>query len=136
MPPSPPFRLKIWQYNKADKELLQRSLSEFPWRETLNSNTNPNWEVATFNTGLLNTMPNFIPNRIVKIDPKDPPWITHNSKNMIKRQNRMYKNYKRHGYLNDDKVRVDKFREDCNLAVQTAKVNKSKHKSKVLLEDY
>ena len=33
----------------------------------------------------------------------------------------MYKNYKRHGHSNDDKVRGDKFREDFNLVVQTAK---------------
>ena len=32
----------------------------------------------------------------------------------------MYKNYKQYGYSIDDKVRGDKFREDCNLAVQIA----------------
>ena len=60
IPPSPAFRRKTWQYNKSDKELLQRSLSEFPWRDTLNSNTNPNWQIATFNTVLLNIMSNRI----------------------------------------------------------------------------
>ena len=74
IPPSPAFRRKIWHYNKADKELLQRSLREFPWRETLST--------------LLNIMSNFIPNKIVKIDPKNPPWITNNFKNIIKRQNK------------------------------------------------
>ena len=33
----------------------------------------------------------------------------------------MFKNYKRHGYLNADKIRVDQFRNECNLAVQVAK---------------
>ena len=33
----------------------------------------------------------------------------------------MYKNYKRHRYLNNDKIRVDEFREECNSAVQADK---------------
>ena len=65
-------------------------------------------------------MSNFILNKIVKIHLKDPPWIACNLRNMIKRQNRIYKNYKWHWYLNDD-IRVDKFQEDCNLSIQEAK---------------
>ena len=64
---------------------------------------------------------NFIPNKTLKIEPKDPPWITQDLKRMINRQNRMFKNDKRHGYLNPDKIRVDQFRNECNLAVQVAK---------------
>ena len=46
-----------------------------------------------------------------------PPWITPSLKSMIKRRNRMLKNYKRRGFKTDDKIRVNKFHEDCNLAV-------------------
>ena len=66
-------------------------------------------------------MSNFIPNKFIKIDPKDLPWITYNIKNMIKIQNRMFKIYRRHGYLNEDKIRADKFTEDWSLAVHAAK---------------
>ena len=31
------------------------------------------------------TLLNFIPNKITQIDPKDPPWITENLKNMLKK---------------------------------------------------
>ena len=40
---------------------------------------------------------------------------------MLKRQNRMYKNFKRHGFSEADRERVQRFREHCNQAVQTAK---------------
>ena len=85
----------------------------FPWANTLNSNTNPNWQVETFNT--------ILPNKTHKIEPKDPPWITQYLKSMINRENRMFKKYKRHGYLNAEKIRVDQFRNECNLAVEVAK---------------
>ena len=87
----------------------------------LNSNNDPNWQVNFFNQTFLNIMSNFIPNKTIKIDPKDPPWINCDLKNMLKRQNRMYKNFKRHGFSEADRDRVQRFREYCNQAVRTAK---------------
>ena len=60
---------------------------------------------------------------MIKVNPKDPPWIHKNLKNMLNRQQRLYRNYKRHGFKNEDKVRVDIFRTECSLAVQKAKEN-------------
>ena len=66
-------------------------------------------------------MGNFIPNKVIKIIPRDPPWIDNHLKTMLKQQQRLYRNYKRHGFKVEDKVRVDKFRDECNLAIQNAK---------------
>ena len=123
IPPAPAFHRKVWLYDRAQVELLQRSIAEFPWHDKLNSNLDPNWQVTTFNSILLNILSNYIPNKVVKIDPKDPPWITHDLKKMIKRQQRMYKNFKRHGYRDEDRARVQIFRDECNLCIQTAKEN-------------
>ena len=62
-----------------------------------------------------------MPNAQTKIEPRNPPWITGDINMMIKRQNRMFKNYKQHGFLEEDKIRVDKFRDDCNAAILEAK---------------
>ena len=41
---------------------------------------------------------------------------------MLNRKNRFFKNYKRHGYkLEEDKVRLDNFRKECQEAVENAK---------------
>ena len=32
----------------------------------------------------------------------------------------MFKNFKRHGYRNEDKIKDENFRNECNLAVQAA----------------
>ena len=66
-------------------------------------------------------MSNFIPHKVKKILPRDNPWITKPLKSMINRKNRLYKNYKRHGYQHHDKVRLDNFRWECQQAVEDAK---------------
>ena len=65
-------------------------------------------------------MANFIPNEIKRIIPRDPPWITKSLKTMLNRKNRFFKNYKRHGYKLEDKVRLDNFRKECQEAVENA----------------
>ena len=67
-------------------------------------------------------MANFIPNEIKRIIPRDPPWITKPLKTMLNRKNRFFKNYKRHGYKLEDKVRLDNFRKECQEAVENAKL--------------
>ena len=68
-------------------------------------------------------MTNYIPNEIKRIVPRDPPWITKLLKTMLKRKNRLFKNYKRHGYKPEDKVRLDNFRTECQEIAEVAKLN-------------
>ena len=42
---------------------------------------------------------------------------------MINRKNRLFNNYKRHGYKAQDKVRLDAFRIECQQAVETTKTS-------------
>ena len=121
IPPPLPFERKIWHFNRANAAAIKRSMINFPWAQHLNLNRDPNWQVKTFTEILLNIMSNFIPNEIKRFVPRDPPWITKPLKNMLNRKNRLYKSYKRHGYKEEDKVRLDLFRTECQKAVETAK---------------
>ena len=121
IPPPLPFQRKIWHYNRADSAAIKRSMINFPWQQHLNINTDTNWQVKTFTEIFLNIMSNFIPNEIKTFVPRDPPWITKPLKTMLKRKNRLYKSYKRHGYKEEDKVRLDTFRIECQQAVERAK---------------
>ena len=67
-------------------------------------------------------MSNFIPNETKRFVPRDPPWITKPLKTMLNRKNRLYKSYKRYGYKDEDKVRLDSFRIECQEAVNNAKL--------------
>ena len=98
-------------------------MTSFPWRQHLNVNTDPNWQVKTFTDTFLNIMSSFVPNEIKRFVPRNPPWITKPLKTMLNRKNRLLKNYKRHGYKAEDKVRIDGFRIECQQAVETAKLS-------------
>ena len=77
--------------------------------------------MKTFTDTILNITSNYVPNETKKMVPCDPPWITKQLKTMLNRKIRLFENYKKHGYIDDDKVRLDTFRNECQLAVVTAK---------------
>ena len=66
-------------------------------------------------------MSNFIPNETKRFALRDPPWITKPLKTMLKKKNRLFKNYQNHSYKEEDKVKVDAFRMECQIAVATSK---------------
>ena len=49
--------------------------------------------------------------------------MDNQTKSMLNRKNRLFKNYKSHGYKAADKVRLDAFRVECQQAVETAKLS-------------
>ena len=98
-------------------------MCRFPWVQHLNTNQDSNWQVQTFTNIFMNVMTNFIPNGIKRIVPCDPPWITKPLKTMLNRKNRLFKNYNKYWYKPEDKVRLDKFRKECQEAVEVAKLN-------------
>ena len=62
-------------------------------------------------------MLNFVPNNIIKVVPGDSPWITRSLKNMLNKQNRLFKD------KNSDENRVDNFRKECEMAINKSKEN-------------
>ena len=68
-------------------------------------------------------MSNLIPNETKRFVPRDPPWITKPLKTLLNKKNRFYKRYKRHGYKDEDKVRLDGFRVECQQAVESANLS-------------
>ena len=123
IPPPPPFERQIWDYESANVPLIRRAIMNFPWEFHFRLNDDPNWQVKTFTSILLDIMSNFIPSKLITINSKDPPWVTKSLKRMLSRQNRQYKNYKKHGFKREDKVYVDSFRKECEDAVHSAKEN-------------
>ena len=96
-------------------------MKNFPWGQHLSLNRDPNWQDKTFTDTFLNILTNFVPSETKRFVPRNPPWITRSLKNMLNRKNRLYKNYKKHRYKDDDKVRLDIFRCECHQAVEDAK---------------
>ena len=121
IPPPPPYERKIWHYDRANVEALKRSMNNYPWLQQLRLNADPNWQVKTFHEVFMNVISNFVPNEIRKITPRDPPWISKSLKTLLRKKNRLFEHYKKHGYRDEDKVRLEIFRTECQQAVQAAK---------------
>ena len=123
IPPPPPIERCVWHYTKANTEAIHRSMIHFPWAQHLSLNSDVSWQAKTFTEIFLNIMSNFIPNEVKRIIPRDPPWFTKPLKCMLKRKNRLFKNYKNHGYKEEDKLRLQTFQNECQQAVESAKLS-------------
>ena len=78
----------------------------------------PPGKFKTFIDTFGNIMSNFITYGTKISISRDPPWITKPLKTMPNRKNRLFNNYKRHGYKAEDKVRFDAFRIEFQQAVE------------------
>ena len=106
IPPPPPTERRIWHYNKANTAAIHGSMNNFPWVEHFSLNSDVNWQAKTFTDIVLNIISNFVPNEVKRIIPRDPPWFTKPLKAMLKRKNRLFNNYKKYGYKEEDKLRL------------------------------
>ena len=66
-------------------------------------------------------MSNIVPYKTWRIIPQDTPSITKSLTTRLKRINRPYKNYKRHGYREEDRIRLETSREECKIKVEYSK---------------
>ena len=102
-------------------------MTNFPWLQHLSLNRDPNWQVKTFTDIILNIMANFVPHETRNIIPRDSPWITRQLKTMLNRKNRFFRNYKRHGYKEGDRLRLGAFLAECQTAVEIAKITHTRN---------
>ena len=97
----PPYQRHVWNYAKANKDTILSALQNVDWHR-LFANKTVHQQVNLLNDIILNVFTNFVPNKAITCDDRDPPWINDNIKNKIRRKNSMYKNYKRNGKKTED----------------------------------
>ena len=78
----PPYKRTVCFNEKADPELIQRTINEFVWIRAL-SNISVDKKVCSFIKTLLNIIPNFIPHETIVCNNRDPPWINNKIKNKL-----------------------------------------------------
>ena len=90
---SPPsYKREIWHYNRAQVNLIKRSIQHFDWEAAFEGRRVED-QVELFNNTLLNIFRNFIPHETKKCSHKDPPWMNKEIKSALRRKNRLYKKY-------------------------------------------
>ena len=72
----------MWDFKRANISSIRKAIKMVDWQFMfLNKNTHE--QVAIFNDILMNIFSNYIPNKYVTIDNRDPPWMTEKIKNKI-----------------------------------------------------
>ena len=66
-----------------ETDLINRAIDQFDWIN-LFLDKNINEQVILFNRTILNISHNFIPNKIILCDDRDPPWMNKKIKHLIK----------------------------------------------------
>ena len=88
----PPYRRTVWEYCKANVANIKYILSGYTWHDcfkTLGCD-----EMVEKCYGILKPiLYKCIPNKVIKCNDKDPPWISHEAKRAIKRKHRIYKKF-------------------------------------------
>ena len=63
------------------------------------SHKNVHQQVNIFNKTIINIFSNFIPNKLVTFDDKDPPWMTEKLKEKIKWKHKVSRDYFKNGKI-------------------------------------
>ena len=101
LPSPPPYKRTIWHYSKANVQTIKNSITNVNWVNSFNS-LSPT-EMVDYLTRTLYAIVSFhIPNETIRINDKDPPWLTKSLKTAIKRKHRVYRRYIRRGRKQED----------------------------------
>ena len=131
-PPLPPYKRKMWHYNRANTNAINKSISEFDWQNQLNNISDPNDQVELLTTILMNIFSNFVPNSDKTVKPSDPPWHSKNITHAYRVYEKAHKAYKQNGYPECQKDRVQSLKEEYSKIVTDAQENYFKsHRNKL-----
>ena len=81
--PLPPiFVREVWYYSKANVEHIEKAISNSNWHNAF-KDLSVDEEVVLLNETLLNIFRNYIPNKKIKCDYRQPPWMTDKIKTLF-----------------------------------------------------
>ena len=121
--PLPPVYVReVWDYNKANVENIKKAVSNFNWNRAF-ENLSVDEKVELLNDTLLNIFRNYIPNKKIKCDYRQPPWMTDNIKKSLKQRSKLTKIYYKNGQKNSDHIKVLEKSEECTSLISEAKKN-------------
>ena len=86
-----PYERHIWHYKHANAHMISKAIQGFNWDKPF-SDKSTDEKVSILTKAILNIISNFIPNEIVTIDDRDPPWINNKMKSLIKNKTEYFKN--------------------------------------------
>ena len=92
----PAYIREIWDYSKANIENINKATSNFNWTKVF-ENLSVDEKVELLNKTLLNIYRNYTPNKKIKCDYCQPPWMTDNIKKSLKERSKLTKIFYKNG---------------------------------------
>ena len=77
-----PYERLVWNFKKSNNDAIKKAIELVNWN-FLFSNKSVHEQVTIFNQTLMNIFSNYIPNKLITVDDKDPPWINESIKKKI-----------------------------------------------------
>ena len=102
-------------YGITNRQILKKS------GRRLFSNKDIDTRVSILNETILNIFSNYVPNKYITIDDKDPVWMNETIKLKIKAKDNMYKKYIQNGRFESDFVLLETLITELNELVSTTK---------------
>ena len=97
----PPYECLVWDFKIADKNTIASAINQVDWKFMFFCK-DIHQQANIFNKTIINMFSNFIPNKLVGFNDKDPPWMTEKVKEKIKWKHKVYRHY-----LNNSKTEAD-----------------------------
>ena len=107
-------------YNHAKTNVINNAVSQFNWQRAF-SRKDVHSQVVIFNQTLLNIFCNYVPNKLITCNDRDPAWMTSNIRNKFNSKNVMYRTFIRNGKNHIDYTRPENIRQEISNLVLEAK---------------
>ena len=117
----PPFYERVfWDSSSPGKVSINWAINAIDW-EKLFPNKPVESRVSEVNNLLLNIYSNYIPNKIVLCEDKDPPWLANWIRAVIKMKNDAYKEYIRSSMRHNYYVRLENLTTELSNLIRYSK---------------
>ena len=115
IPLPPPSYREIWEYKRANVEMIQKAITNFNWKRAF-SDSSVNEKIRFFSENLKNMFGNcnYIPNRRIKIDYRKPKWMTPKILTSLKKRTKLSKKY----YANPSMITKEELNSYSNDALR------------------
>ena len=80
-----------------------------------------NAQVLTLNKVILNVFRNYVPNKYITIDDKDPVWMNKTIKNKMKVRNNLFKQYIQNGRFESDFILIERLGNELSELISQTK---------------
>ena len=117
---APVYVREVWDYNKPNVENIKKAVSNFNWSRAF-ENLSVDEKVELLNKTLVNIFWNYIPNKKIKCDYRQPLWMTDNIRKSLKQRSKLTKIFYNNGQRNSDHIKVLEKSEECTSLITEAK---------------